>query len=178
MPLCKYRHISFLFFFLFLFVAVGLYQLFHRGFQRLQQYMADWKCPHQHRYNLYYNPFNCLLDCFNRMNRLAKHHKSLPSNPLILHCSGIHGEPDDLVSVPGGVFIRTTVPPPDHCPKCSISCTKWSQATSENMGNQYTSGQGWKRHTENTFVKTLNIVCAAAQQVMFAHLSFWDAWGY
>ena len=59
--------------------------------------MADWKCPHQHRYNLYYNPFNCLLDCFNRMNRLAKHHKSLPSNPLILHCSGVYGEPDDHV---------------------------------------------------------------------------------
>lgn len=35
--------------------------------------------------------------------------------------------------------------PPDHCPKCSISSTNSSQAASENMGNQNTSGHGYKK---------------------------------
>lgn len=42
--------------------------------------------------------------------------------------------------------------PPDHCPKCSISSTNSLQAVSENMGNQNTSGQGYRLEIKCTYI--------------------------
>lgn len=72
----------------------------------------------------------------------------------------------DYIERAKGVEALTTLPPPDHCPKCSISCTMCSHATSEKMGNQYTSGQGWgETHRDSNTSHTTTVHITQPQQI-------------